>query len=101
MAVNTKIEAKSVDDLLLDPKNPRLGRQKVQMNLSQDAVLKEMQNFTLDELAISILQSGFWPQEALIAVQEKPGKLTVVEGNRRLAALKWLKKAVSGDEVPE
>ncbi len=101
MAVHTKIETAPVDTLLLDQKNPRLGRQKVQKNLSQEAILNEMRNFILDELAISILQSGFWPQEALIAVKERSVKLTVVEGNRRLAALKWLKKAISGEDVPD
>ena len=46
--------------------------------------------FTLDELGVSMLKSGFWPQEGLIAVKEKVGRqdrLVVVEGNRRLAAL--------------
>ena len=74
MAVHAKIETAPVGKLLLDSKNPRLGRQKVKMNLSQDSVLKEMQNFTLDEIAIPILHSGFWPQEAMIAVEEKPGQ---------------------------
>lgn len=96
MAVHTKIETSGIDALLLDPKNPRLGRQNVQKNLSQVDILDVMGNFTLDELGISIMQSGFWPQEALIAVKEKVGKvekLVVVEGNRRLAALKLLQRA--------
>ena len=101
MAVHTTIETAAIDELLMDPKNPRLGRQRVQEGLSQNQIMEVMENFTLDEIAISIIQSGYWPQEALIAVEEKPGKLTVVEGNRRLAALKWLKRAINGTTVPD
>jgi hypothetical protein len=61
-----------------------------------------MRDWTLDELAVSFLESGFWPQEALIVVREKLyGKdaLVVVEGNRRLAALKFLKRAADGEKI--
>jgi hypothetical protein len=99
----TKIQYAKIDDLLLDPKNPRLGRHNVEKNLSQDDVLDLMKDWTLDELATSFLESGFWPQEALIAVEEQIGaqtRLVVVEGNRRLAALKLLFKARRGEAVP-
>lgn len=102
MAVHRTIETTSIDKLNLDSKNPRLGRQAVKKNLTQDAVLKIMRRFTLDEIGISILKSGFWPQEALIAIKEKDGKsekLTVVEGNRRLAALKLLQQAQDDDAL--
>ena len=103
MAVHTEIKTAPVQDLLLDGRNPRLGRQNVQKNLSQDEILDVMQTFTLDELGVSMLRSGFWPQEALIAVMEKVGRherLVVVEGNRRLAALKLLEGAAAADNVP-
>jgi hypothetical protein len=60
-----------------------------------------MSDWTLDELAESFLISGFWPQEAVIAVKEKlygQSHFVVVEGNRRLAALKNLKMAVDGKQ---
>ena len=85
--------------LLLDPTNPRLGRRVASRKLSQDEVLDKMRDWTLDELAESFLASGFWPQEALIAVREPlygKNHLVVVEGNRRLAALMYLKMAVDG-----
>lgn len=51
------------------------------------------------ELAVSFLESGFWPQEGLLVVREnlygKPA-LVVVEGNRRLAALQLLSDAARG-----
>jgi hypothetical protein len=102
MSVQTKIKYASVDDLMLDPLNPRLGRGNTGPTVRQDRVLDLMKDWTLDELATSFLESGFWPQEALLVVKEKLyGKpaLVVVEGNRRLAALKFLHAAFAGEVV--
>lgn len=101
MVVSSQIQYASVDDLYLDPQNPRLGRHNTEKNLQQDAILKEMEGWTLDELAVSYLESGgFWVQEALIVVQDEMSHaLIVVEGNRRLAALKFLKRAADGQDV--
>jgi hypothetical protein len=99
-----KIEYENVNNLQLDAQNPRLGRDRVAKGLSQQEVLKIMEDWTLEELGTSFCVSGFWPQEALIAVHEtvdKKPKLIVVEGNRRLAALKMLAKAAKGEEVPK
>lgn len=100
MPTAPRIEYASVDQLQLDPTNPRLGRRVASPKLLQDKVLDMMSDWTLDELAESFLSNGFWPQEALIAVKEnlygKSG-LVVVEGNRRLAALKFLQRAVDGN----
>ncbi|MEK6261293.1 MAG: hypothetical protein AABP62_22055 [Planctomycetota bacterium] len=98
------IESAELDDLFLDAKNPRLGRHNVEKGLSQDDVLDLMKDWSLDELAVSFLESGFWPQEALIAVREPiriKGKptLIVVEGNRRLAALKMIRRTNDGQET--
>lgn len=102
MAKAPTIEYASIDELFLDQKNPRLGRRNIADRLSQAKILEEMSDWTLDELAISFLENGFWPQEALIVVREKLGNkncLVVVEGNRRLAALKLLKRAAEGGPV--
>jgi len=100
MAIAPRIEYASVDDLFLDPTNPRLGRRLASPKTKQDAVLDCMKDWTLDELATSFMESGFWPQEALIVVEENlygKSRLVVVEGNRRLAALKFMKAAFDGD----
>jgi|GEM_PF-559245 len=100
VSVPDKIEYASLDELHLDPRNPRLGRERVAKGLSQSEVLDLMKDWTLEELATSFCESGYWPQEALIAVREKMGSktvLVVVEGNRRLAALKMLSLAAKGD----
>jgi len=96
---NMKLEFESVEKLYLDPTNPRLGRNVAFSDLSQEKVIDAMRDWTLDELAVSFLESGYWPQEALIVVEEElygENHLVVVEGNRRLAALKLLQKAVNG-----
>jgi hypothetical protein len=102
MAIDTKTKHASIDDLRLDSQNPRLGPEAIKKTLDQDALLEKMRDQELEELAISFLESGYWPQEALLVVREqlygKP-QLVVVEGNRRLAALKYLRLAIQGKPV--
>jgi hypothetical protein len=96
MPTPPRIQYASIDELQLDPTNPRLGRRVASPTLTQPKVLDAMRDWTLEELAESFLASGFWPQEALIVVREKlygREHLVVVEGNRRLAALKYLRMA--------
>ncbi len=100
--MNTEIRYASIDELNLDPMNPRLGRENTGSDVSQEKVLALMQDWTLEELAVSFVENGFWPQEALIVVKEKLyGSVTtvVVEGNRRLAALRLLKLATEGKAI--
>ncbi len=99
MAIDMQIKYADVEDLYLDPRNPRLGRRNTDRELSQEQILDLMKDWSLEELAVSFLESGFWPQEALLAVHEPidgATRLVVVEGNRRLAALLHLQKARSG-----
>jgi hypothetical protein len=97
--INTKLNYSEIDDLYLDPWNPRLGRHHTERQLSQEQILEIMQDWTLEELAISFLENGFWPQEALLVVEEElhGPAMIVVEGNRRLAALKYLFRAADGN----
>jgi hypothetical protein len=80
-----------IDKLLLDPNNPRLDPQYEFKLDEQDRILQHIaEEFHLDELFDSIVASGrYWQHEPLIA---KPsGKNWIVlEGNRRLAAVKLL-----------
>src|SRR5690349_5906569 len=95
-----QIDTAPLDDLLLDPRNPRLGLRNATDDLPQDAILQRMQTWALEELATSFLESGYWPQEALLVVKEQvygAEHLVVVEGNRRLAALILLRRALNGD----
>jgi hypothetical protein len=105
MAISTEIQYARLADLYLDPKNPRLGRELVEKELTQKQVLAEMSDWTLEELAVSFLESGvFWVQEALLVTPEIHGgreRLVVIEGNRRLAALMYLKDALDGDPASQ
>lgn len=104
MGISTDLQYAKLDDLYLDAKNPRLGRHHANGNLSQEEVLDMMREWVLDELAISYLESGFWTYEALLVVEEELDgemRLVVVEGNRRLAALIYLRRTVKGEEVPK
>jgi len=60
-----------------------------------------MKDWSLEELATSFLESGFWPHEAVLCVSEviEGRDLVVVEGNRRVAALLRLKKTFDGEET--
>ncbi len=78
----------TVTNLLLDPHNSRIPYSGE--NLSQrDLIADLVQNEKVHELAKSIVENGYYPIEALIIVEEHKRKY-VVEGNRRLAALKLL-----------
>jgi hypothetical protein len=98
MAVSKNIQFQKINDLLFDPLNPRIGRNRSKASMPQCEILKNMAEKDLDGLAISIIENGgIWTQEAILAVQEERyGKngLVVVEGNRRLAVLKLLNEAI-------
>jgi hypothetical protein len=98
MPTDTELQYAEIDELWLDPRNVRLGRHNIEKGLRQVQILALMRDWTLDELAISFIESGYWTHEALLVVKEPlEGKerLVVVEGNRRLAALKYLYQAVT------
>ncbi|WP_338507625.1 ParB N-terminal domain-containing protein [Erwinia aphidicola] len=86
------IEKVSPDLLSLDPRNPRLYNGK---NFSENAevadLVKELANSAdLEELIQSISENGYLSIEPLIIMLRK-NKYIVLEGNRRLAAIKLLK----------
>lgn len=103
MAVGTELKFASLDELNLDPMNPRLGRNNTKPDLPQEDILELMKDWTLDELAVSFLESGgFWTHEAVLATRERlygKTQLVVIEGNRRLAALMLLYEALEGRAI--
>lgn len=94
----------NITKLLLDPNNYRfLDRKKFKRKAAnrvheetvQRATLEALeQSYQLDELKHSILTNGYVPMERVIVVryQVRPGYFVVVEGNRRVAALKSILK---------
>ncbi len=75
------------DQLCFDRKNPRLF---LDGDLDEsDLVERLWKEFAVDELALSIASNGYFEHEPLFVALEN-GKLVVVEGNRRLAAVRIL-----------
>ena len=98
----------NVENLLLDYENPRLASAGAEV--TQEALLKELyRRYDLDDLIVSLARNGYFSEEPLIAVQHKGETtelFTVVEGNRRLAALKILlsedaRKTAGAKNIPE
>ena len=93
-----------IEQLHLDARNPRilgLGE-----DLSEERILEVLwREYSVDEVAMSIAQNGFFPHEPLFVVEED-GKLVVVEGNRRLTAARLLRdpdlrKRLQATNLPE
>src|SRR5579863_7011486 len=61
-------------------------------NASQAELLAELaREYELQDLGRSIADNGYFSEEPLVAVKDKGGRSwTIVEGNRRLAALQLL-----------
>lgn len=75
-------------DLILDPENPRLPPS---LPRDQQAMLDYIATTTtIEELMEAIAENGFFPGEPLIVTKGEGQKFIVVEGNRRLTALKLL-----------
>ena len=85
-----------VTSLRLDPRNPRLPEANAVMS-QRDLIAELVEHENVHSLARSIVEKGYYPVEALIVVAEG-GHKYVVEGNRRLAALKLL---INPDLAPE
>ena len=101
MPLSPIIEFVTLEKLSLDPSNPRLGLDSAEPLATQERVLELMRGWNLEELAVSFLENGFWPQEAVIVLKEElygePETRVVVEGNRRIAALKYLMETFDGN----
>lgn len=86
-----------VDKLLLDMENPRLASG--HGGDTQEDILRVLwTEMSVDEVALSISANGFFPEENLFVIPENPKekdekqkKYIVVEGNRRLAAVRLLR----------
>jgi len=96
-----------VNDLLLDPNNPRLFEER-ESRVPDDQIAREsvqestlelmkQERFGVKQLKNSVLQVGFLPIDKIV-VRRLDEKFVVVEGNRRIAALKWITKSIEAGE---
>lgn len=100
----------AVENLFLDPDNPRLA--KPGSRVTDIELLEELyRRYDLKDVLLSLAQHGYFSEEPLIAVPKPdnnagaPTEYIVVEGNRRLAALKLLlsdnlRKQVGAKNIP-
>lgn len=92
---NQEVEMIPTSQIDFDPENPRFYR--LNNAHSEAAVIEEMlDDEGAQDLMLSIGQKGYFPGEPLLIIQEATGKYTVIEGNRRLAAVKLL----NGEVLP-
>src|SRR6266516_3680854 len=91
-AERKEVQWVELGQLRLDPRNPRL-REGME-NASQAELLAELaREYELQDLGRSIADNGYFSEEPLVAVKDKSGKTwTIIEGNRRLAALQLLEQ---------
>ncbi len=85
------VEIIQTEKLDFDPENPRFYRINNAHNVQ--AVIEEMlDDENVQDLMLSIGQKGYFPGEPLLVVKSKEsdGRYVVIEGNRRLAAVKLL-----------
>lgn len=102
----------NLDHLLLDPNNYRLQelagyvdipKERFALEQVQKTTIQRLQREALKELRNSILANGFLPIERIIVTPQEgvEERYLVIEGNRRVAALKGLKEQHdAGIELP-
>ena len=90
MSTVYKFQDVSLNDLVLDNQNPRLP--KSLRGSSEEEIIKYMLlDASLIELMLAIGKNDFFPGEQLLVVPiDKSSKYRVIEGNRRLTAVKLL-----------
>ena len=76
-----------VYELCFNHQNPRLFLEHEQSE--EDLILRLWRDFAVDEVALSIAHNGYFRHEPLFVTTEDD-QLVVVEGNRRLAAVRLL-----------
>jgi hypothetical protein len=101
----------SLGNLFLDPNNPRLWDERTSTMTNDSRIPEEktqnrlqevIEKMDIEELCFSILRNGFLPLDSIVvrAIQGHGDKYVVVEGNRRLAALRMLHRRID-DETAE
>jgi ParB-like chromosome segregation protein Spo0J len=96
--------------LKLDPNNPRFWAEgekryldkRVSEDQIQERTLVNIRKFGVDDLYDNILQNGFLPLDRIVVRElEDSENYVVVEGNRRLAALRLLVEDIENESVTD
>lgn len=89
---NRAIELVGIDRLLLDEENPRLPEDLVPRT-QEKMIAYIASKGAIEDLMSSIGKNGFFVGEALVAYRnsnDRPNQLRIIEGNRRLTAVKLI-----------
>lgn len=89
MTSKPKYETINLSDLKLDSNNPRLPKS-LHGKDDVDIIEYMLLDASLIELMLAIGENDFFPGEQLLVVKDTDGKFKVIEGNRRLSAVKLL-----------
>lgn len=84
--------------LKLDPLNPRLTRASASAD-TRELLAELLEHEKVEALARDIADQGYFPTEVLVGITEADGSSIIIEGNRRLAALKLLLAPESAPEA--
>jgi len=79
--------------LHLDRENPRIKEFGINRDTSEKRIIETLwDSMDLKELLMSITSKGYWQYEPVIVIEHPklPGEYIVLEGNRRLAAVKLI-----------
>lgn len=90
-----------IEHLYLDPNNPRFmgvesknitPKDKYTNPKVQQKALQNMKNYGIEDLKNNIEEVGFLPIDKMVfaKIEGRPNEYYAMEGNRRLAAIKWL-----------
>lgn len=87
-----RIEYVESANLLFDGQNPRMVEFGVNEYSEEQLINLLWRDMAVEELVMSILAMGFFDHEPLYVMRRKDGKMIVLEGNRRLAAIRSILK---------
>lgn len=88
-------------NLVFDSENPRMVEFGVNQYSEEQLINLLWKEMAVEELVMSILALGFFDHEPLYVMRREDGKLIVLEGNRRLAAIRSILNPaiVKGDRM--
>ena len=99
---NTAVKPRNLssDDLLFDFSNPRLTDEAGALPKNEKEMIAVLsQTADIDELLRSIAQNGYLPFDDMLVLAEANGKFRVLEGNRRLAAVRLFRNPKLATEL--
>lgn len=99
MTTTNSVRHKKVSSLSFDLQNPRLSEYDLTPHFNEEDVIRLLwEVMDVRELVLSIEASGFFSHEPIIVTKEGK-RWVVIEGNRRLAAVKLLSNSELANEL--